>query len=63
MADRETLDAEHQALKQQVEQLQREHAHLRNNPHDIAGHEEHRKKLELKIAELRAHLERLKDVT
>ena len=62
MADRDTLDVEHQALKEQVEQLQREHEGLRQRPHDIAGHEEHRKKLESKIAELRAHLARLKDL-
>jgi prefoldin subunit 5 len=61
MADREELDAEHQALKAQVEQLQREHEQLRKRPHDMAGHEDHRKKLEAKISELRAHLERLKD--
>ena len=63
MADRETLDAEHQALKAQVEELQREHERLRQHPHDMAGHEEHRKKLEVKIEELRAHLARLKELT
>ena len=62
MAERDTLAAEHRALKDQVEQLQREHEQLHQRPHDVAGHEEHRKKLESKIAELRAHMARLKDL-
>jgi DNA repair exonuclease SbcCD ATPase subunit len=63
MAYRDDLDLEHQTLKEQVEQLQREHEELRERPYDTAGHEEHRKKLESKIAELRAHMARLKETT
>jgi DNA repair exonuclease SbcCD ATPase subunit len=63
MDNRDELDAEHQALREQVDELQREHDQLRARPHDMAGHEEHRRKLEAKIAELRAHMARLKDMT
>jgi hypothetical protein len=54
------LDAEHEALKRQVAELRREHEYLRQNPHDIAGHEAHRHKLEQKLVELREHKAKLK---
>ena len=54
------LHIEHEALKRQVEGLWREHEALEREPFDEAKHEEHRRKLALKKAELQAHLERLK---
>jgi prefoldin subunit 5 len=60
MATRDQLADEHELLKRQVKELQREHNELRKRPHDIVGHQEHRQRLEAKIAELRAHMARLK---
>jgi hypothetical protein len=56
----EELEDEHERLKRQIEELHREHEQLRQRPHDMAAHEEHRHKLELKIKELRDHMARLK---
>jgi hypothetical protein len=53
------LALEHEALKAQVEQLQREHDALSDNGLD-AEHVEHRIKLRHKIAELKAHMAQLK---
>lgn len=63
MANTEDLEDEHEALKRQVDELQREHEELRKRPHDAADHAEHRRKLEVKITELRAHMARLKSTT
>lgn len=60
MVNRDPLEDEHEVLKREVQALQREHEELRKRPHDMAGHKAHRERLELKIAELRAHMARLK---
>jgi hypothetical protein len=52
------LKVEHEALKQQTAELQREHDALSDNGLD-AAHAEHREKLRRKIAELEAHMARL----
>ena len=54
------LTAEHAALVQQTAELQREHPALHDAP-DPTGvlHAEHRRRLQQKIAELRAHMARL----
>ena len=58
---RPDLGAEHQTLKRQVAELQREHEALeRKSGFDRREHAEHRRKLQRKLTELRAHLARLK---
>ncbi|PYR61097.1 MAG: hypothetical protein DMF85_03160 [Acidobacteria bacterium] len=55
------LGAEHQTLKRQVAELQREHEALeRKSGFDRREHAEHRRRLQRKLTELRAHLARLK---
>lgn len=53
------LDAEHEALKEQVAALQREHDALERRPFSEGDHHEHIAKLRAKILELRAHLKRI----
>jgi prefoldin subunit 5 len=53
------LAAEHQRLKAQVAELQREHDALSGDGRDSA-HVEHRIKLQHKIAELEAHMAHLR---
>ena len=54
------LQDEHDALKRQVDALQREHDSLELVTFDKEAHEEHRAKLRVKLAELKAHMARLK---
>ncbi len=55
-----SIDDEHDALKQQVEELQREHEALESRPFDRLEHDQHRARLRTKIAELHAHMARLR---
>jgi prefoldin subunit 5 len=56
------LIAEHEQLKQQFEALQREHAALHEDPHDLDAHAAHRKKLQHHIQDLHAHVLRWRDL-
>lgn len=56
----ESVNAEHDRLTREVEQLQREHDALKERPQDVSAHQEHRAKLQAKIRELRDHLDRLR---
>jgi hypothetical protein len=53
------LHAEHEALRRQVDDLQREHDRLADLPYSESMHAQHRHELTHKIKELRAHLARL----
>ena len=55
------LQDEHERLRLDLEDLQREHHQLEANPRDIAGHELHRKRLQEHIQKLRDHIRRLRD--
>ena len=54
------LDDEHDALRRQVEELQREHDALASRPFSKSEHDRHRTRLREKIAELHAHMARLR---
>ena len=56
----ETLDEENARLLRQTRELEAEHARLEARPHDVDGHREHRAHLKQQLAEIRAHMARLK---
>jgi predicted RNase H-like nuclease (RuvC/YqgF family) len=59
--DRSDLDAEHEALKKQTAALRRDHERLHTQGGSKAEHQEHVRNLRLKIKELEAHVQRLKN--
>ena len=56
---RESIATEHERLIRQTDELRREHESLHARPKDLAGHREHRARLQRLIGELQAHVERL----
>lgn len=59
----EDLPAEHARLLAQSRELEREHRRLEASPGDQKGHATHRQKLRAQIAELHAHMRRLRGET
>jgi len=57
------IQAEHERLLNEVDALEREHRALEDHPHDLQAHREHRERLQKQVAELRAHLRRLRGET
>ena len=49
---KQELDAEYESLSVEQEALQEEQDKLEQTPRDVAGHEEHRRKLHAHIARL-----------
>jgi len=56
----QSIHEEHRRLLNEVDALEREHRDLENSPHDLQAHREHRDRLQKQVAELRAHLRRLR---
>ena len=56
----EKLRSEHRRLLQQMDDLRREHERQQIDRHDRDGHVQHRDKLLTQLAELRAHMNRLR---
>jgi hypothetical protein len=54
------IEAEHQRLIVEQEQLMREHRVLEDNPSDTAAHREHSRKLRAHIEALNAHMATLR---
>jgi hypothetical protein len=57
---RESIDAEHARLLEQMKALEADHRKLEATPEDIEGHRHHRRRLEAQIIALREHIERLR---
>ena len=57
----DSLEDEHQQLVRASEDLERDHQELHDRPDDREAHAAHRDKLRQHIADLHAHLQRLRD--
>ena len=57
----DSLEDEHQQLVRASEDLERDHRELHDRPDDLEAHAAHRDKLRQHIADLHAHLQRLRD--
>ena len=58
----ESVEAEHIRLTSRMEALEREHVELQRSPNDLAAHRRHRHQLQQYMAELGAHIERLRNL-
>jgi hypothetical protein len=61
VAEDRSVEDEQFALLQEHAELETEHARLEENPHDIPGHIEHRRKLRAHIQRLHAHVARIRE--
>jgi len=57
----DSLEDEHQRLVRTNADLERDHRELHDRPNDLEAHATHRDKLRQHIADLHAHLQRLRD--